>query len=169
MRWIACRWIPPWIRADASYRLYLSFLEALTKQGDMEKDDEFRGTVEAAARDVGVKLACEVRDAFKLGNRVRDAADAWMIGCVTAGIKYRLEKNGGKYVFHHPKCSMHEYFTSRGIVPCRSLCIPMVIAIAQSICPGCEVEIVREGELKSTCIKSLTLKNPGIPPAKGER
>jgi len=168
MRWIACRWIPPWLRADASYRIYLSFLDSLAKQGNMETDDEFRRKVESAARDVGVKLAGEVRDAFKFGSAIGDAVDAWRIGCNTAGVKYRMEKKGGKYVFHHPKCPMHKYFTSRGIIPCKSVCLPMVIAIAQSVCPECEVEIVRDGDMKSTCIKALSLKAPRIPPTKGE-
>ncbi len=141
--------------------MYLAYLESLLAQGDIENDAAFREMVRQAASDMGVKLATEVRDAFGIGNSIEDAVDAWKIGCVAAGVKYRVEKEGDSYVFHHPVCPMHEYFTQRGIVPCENLCLPTVEAIARTICPVCEVEVVHQGDLTSTCIKAIRLKKMG--------
>ena len=158
MKWIACRWIPPWIRADTSYRTYFAFLQSLIEQGDIENDEEFKRMLETAAWGVGVKLAEEVRSTFKLGNTIKDAVDAWKIGCVASGFKFSVEIEGDKYIFHHHICPMHKYFTARGIIPCESMCIPTVTAIARTICPDCDVEVIRNGDLKSTCIKAIVHK-----------
>jgi hypothetical protein len=138
--------------------MYLAFLQALLEQGDVEKDPKFRAMVESSASKVGVKLADDVRKAFKLGDSLQDAIDSWRIGCVTAGIKFTVRKEGDTFIFDHPYCPMHEYFTSKGIVPCSTLCLPMVETIAKEICPNCEVEIVQPGDLQRTCIKALKLR-----------
>ncbi len=155
MRWIACRWIPPGAKAATSLRMYHEFLEALVDGKDIDSDETLRNRIVDAAAELGDSLAGEVRDTFNLGDSITDAVDAWKIGCVAGGVKYRVVKEGDKYVFHHPVCPMHAYFTERGIVPCEHLCMPTVIRIAESICPGCEVEIIRKGSLESTCIKAI--------------
>jgi hypothetical protein len=138
--------------------MYFSFLQSLLEQGDLENDEEFRRKIEAVSSDVGVKLAEQVRSTFKLGDSIIDAVDAWKIGCVAAGFKFRVEKEGERYTFHHLICPMHKFFTKRGIVPCKTLCLPTVAAIARTICPDCDVEIIREGDLETTCIKAIKPK-----------
>ena len=167
LRWIACRWIPPGAKASTTARLYFTFLKSLTEGKDLDRDDAAMHEITSAAAKVGVQLADELRDTFKLGSSIMDAVDAWKIGCVAANLKFRVEKDGGKYIFHHPRCPMHEYFTGRGIVPCAHLCLPMVVSIAQTICPDCEVEVVRDGTLEATCIKLIKPKSAGEPSSEG--
>ncbi len=164
LRWIACRWIPAGAKAKTTSHLYFTFLESLIEGKNLDEDESARLEIDDAASNVGKQLAGELRETFHLGDSIPDAVDAWKIGCVAADLKFRVEKDGDKYLFHHPHCPMHEYFTSRGIVPCKHLCIPMVTSIAESICPDCEVEVVREGSLETTCIKLIKPRHPGGKP-----
>jgi hypothetical protein len=161
LRWIACRWIPPGAKASTTARLYFEFLKSLVENKNLDEDDPILDEISAAAAKVGEKLAFELAETFKLGNTITDAVDAWKIGCVAANLKFRVERDGDKYIFHHPHCPMHAYFTVRGIVPCNHLCLPMVKSIAETICLDCEVEFVREGTIESTCIKLIKPKASG--------
>jgi hypothetical protein len=159
-KWIATRWIPPGARAATTYRVYLTFLKSLLETRDISTDENAKRELENASAKLGEQLAKEIRDAFNLKDTIIDAVDAWKIGCVASGIKARVLKEGDAYIFHHPVCPMHRYFTEKGMVPCSTLCLPTVTAIAKTICPECDVEIIHGGDLESTCIKSI---KPGKP------
>jgi len=134
---------------DATAALSAAILKTYKKEGEK--------LIAEVYRQQGKNQGETLKKRLGLGSSLKDAVDAWKIAGNLTKLKAKFQKTGeNSYDAYHLNCPMHEAFKKYKI-SCGTACLPMVEALATTICPGVKMTVVRKPTLEETCIKRLTL------------
>ncbi|NWF97242.1 MAG: hypothetical protein HXY34_13980 [Candidatus Thorarchaeota archaeon] len=113
-------------------------------------------------RRLGSQDAKTMSERLGLGSTLRDAVDAWLvIGHVMGARMVPKWVSKNRVETTHPFCPQYESFKARGKLYCGAVCLPYVGAVAEGICPGIRMEVVRPADENGTCVKALSLDTVG--------
>jgi hypothetical protein len=106
---------------------------------------------------MGHEDAKTMKERLGLGDSLEDSADAWKVIGHILGSKLRDEwLSESRVEFHHDYCPQYEAFQKSGHFYCSTVCLPYMESIANGISPFVRMEVVRESDRDTPCIKALT-------------
>lgn len=152
-------YIPNYEKIKNMFQLLTSFLfstyEILLQEFPEQKAKDLLITISSYT---GNKAAFMLKKELNMKNNYENAILAWKIGCKLLNFSIHTQKNKNGIYFYHDKDPLWEEFRKKDINLCHYICLPMVSTIAKNIYPECEIELFRQPDLQSPCIKLLKIK-----------
>jgi hypothetical protein len=106
---------------------------------------------------LGMQDAKTMKERLGFGDELKDSVDAWKVIGHIMGSKMEIEMDGeDRAVATHSFCPQYELFKEQGKFHyCEYACWPYVGGVAEGLAPGVKMEIVREADKASACVKAL--------------
>lgn len=151
-------YIPNYQKVKNMFQLLTSFLfstcEILLQEFSDQKAKDLLITISSYTGD---KVASLLKKELNMKNNYEDAILAWRIGCKLLNFSIHTKKIKNGIYFYHDKDPLWEEFRKKDINMCHYVCLPMVSTIAKNFCSECEIELFRQPDLQSPCIKLLKI------------